>query len=231
VTSTVQDEKEIADWNKFAADMGDELDHHEIRSHRAPLVREFSLFRLVAFTVAMGLVAAFAVAESLPERAQPARASAPQNLAEPSDVPTVELAEPILDSFPVAPREGKTEPVKKQPAVTPPSGIDIVISFALAQQGKRYSWAKAGPNSYDCSGLVLAAFKQIGIKLPHYTGTMIRHGKSVSRAQLQREDVVFPASGHVGIYLGNGMMVHASSSKGRVVVAKVYSFHAARRLL
>lgn len=111
------------------------------------------------------------------------------------------------------------------------SRIEIVIGYALAQQGDRYVFATSGPNTFDCSGLVLAAFKQIGLKLPHFTGSLIKLGTRVSRDSMKRGDIVFPQSGHVGIYLGNGQMVHASGSKRKVVVAKVYGFYAARRLI
>lgn len=109
--------------------------------------------------------------------------------------------------------------------------IEVVIGYALAQQGNRYVFATSGPNTFDCSGLVLAAFKQIGLKLPHFTGSLIKLGTRVSRDNMQRGDIVFPQSGHVGIYLGGGKMVHASGSKRMVVVAKVYGFYAARRLV
>lgn len=109
--------------------------------------------------------------------------------------------------------------------------IEIVIGYALQQQGDRYVFATSGPNTFDCSGLVLAAFKQIGLKLPHFTGSLIKLGSRVSRDSMRRGDIVFPQSGHVGIYLGNGMMVHASGSKQSVAVSKVYGFYAARRLI
>jgi len=109
--------------------------------------------------------------------------------------------------------------------------INRVINYALAQQGDRYRWGASGPNRWDCSGLVMKSFKQIGIKLPHYTGGMLKKGKKVSKRNLKRGDIIFPQRGHAAIYLGNGKMVAASSGKGRVIVQKVYGFYAARRLL
>lgn len=142
--------------------------------------------------------------------------------------PTLPQAEPSTDR--TASARGSRDAPRAPEQPKPVNRVEIAVQFALAQQGDRYVWAAAGPNSYDCSGLVMRAFAQIGIKLPHYTGTMISHGARISRANMQRGDIVFPSSGHVGIYLGGGMMVHASSSKGRVVVAKVYAFYAARRV-
>lgn len=109
--------------------------------------------------------------------------------------------------------------------------IEKVIRFALAQRGDRYRFGAAGPSRWDCSGLVMRSFAQTGIKLPHQTGSIISRGKMVTRSQLQRGDIVFPQRGHVGIYLGKGMMVAASSGKERVVVQKVYGLYTARRVL
>lgn len=109
--------------------------------------------------------------------------------------------------------------------------INKVINYALAQRGDRYKFGAMGPSKWDCSGLVKRSFAQIGINLPHYTGSMLKRGKHVSRKQLKRGDLVFPSKHHVGIYLGGGKMIVASSGHRKVMVQKVYSFYAARRLL
>jgi cell wall-associated NlpC family hydrolase len=106
-----------------------------------------------------------------------------------------------------------------------------VIGFALAQVGKPYRWAAAGPGSYDCSGLVLAAYLRAGIRLPHQTGSMIGYGRPIARSELQPGDVVFPQRGHVAIYLGGGLIVHAPHPGDHVRVARLYAFYTARRLL
>jgi cell wall-associated NlpC family hydrolase len=106
-----------------------------------------------------------------------------------------------------------------------------VVNFALAQVGKPYRWASDGPGSYDCSGLVKASFARIGIHLPHQTGQLVGRGRRVSRSALQPGDIVFPSSGHVGIYLGRGKMVHAPKPGDHVRVATMYGFWTARRLL
>lgn len=115
-------------------------------------------------------------------------------------------------------------------AIPSVNGVQAVIQFALAQRGKPYVWAASGPNSYDCSGLVLASFGKIGLRLPHFTGALIGLGRSISRAAMQPGDIVFPQKGHVGIYLGNNQMVHAPQPGEVVTVGKVYAFYAARRL-
>ncbi len=117
-------------------------------------------------------------------------------------------------------------------ALTRKQKIEKVISYAYAQRGDRYVWGASGPSKWDCSGLVSVAFKKgAGIKLPHFTGGIQKRGYKVSRKNLKRGDIIFPQHGHVGIYLGGNKMIHASSGKGKVVVAKVYGFYTARRVL
>ena len=82
---------------------------------------------------------------------------------------------------------------------------------ALTRQGDPYIWGAAGPSTFDCSGLVVWAFGQEGISLPHYTGDLWNSGMHVSRSDLEPGDLVFFFAdiSHVGIYLGNGLMVDA----------------------
>ena len=98
------------------------------------------------------------------------------------------------------------------------------LRAALTQRGKPYVWGAAGPGSYDCSGLVEWAFAQEGISLPHYTGSQWDSGQHVSRADLEPGDLVFFFSdiSHVGIYLGNGLMVDAPSAGQDVQVQPVF---------
>ena len=85
------------------------------------------------------------------------------------------------------------------------------LQFALSRRGDPYVWGAAGPGSFDCSGLVLWAYAQVGISLPHFTGDQWNMGVHVARADLQPGDLVFfyPDIGHVGLYIGNGLMVDA----------------------
>lgn len=106
-----------------------------------------------------------------------------------------------------------------------------MVGFALSQVGKPYRWAAAGPGAYDCSGLVLAAYARVGVRLPHQSGAMLRYGRPVSQSQLRRGDLVWPQSGHVGIALGGGRMVHAANPTKGVIVGPIYSFWTARRIL
>lgn len=162
--------------------------------------------------------------------------------------PSTATASVALPTFhtvaPMQPPYGTTDPTYDPPRTTPVrasrsvertqtiSRANIVIQFALQQQGKPYVWAADGPNAYDCSGLALRAYAEIGIDLPHYTGSMLGIGTRIYDLSLLRPgDLIFPSYGHVAIYLGNGMQVAASSGQHRVVVQPVYAFYAGRRYI
>ncbi len=109
--------------------------------------------------------------------------------------------------------------------------LATLVQWAFRQVGKRYVYGAAGPTVFDCSGLALAGYRTIGISLPHQTGALASRGRAVSRADLRPGDLVFPTHSHVGIYVGNGMMVHASTPRGGVKYSKVYAFAFARRIV
>jgi cell wall-associated NlpC family hydrolase len=96
---------------------------------------------------------------------------------------------------------------------------------ACNQIGKNYVWAAEGPNTFDCSGLTLYAWKQAGHTLRHYTKWQYQDTKRVSRADLKPGDLVFFYSDlhHVGIYVGGGWMVHAPTSGDKVRMKKIDS--------
>ncbi|PWI10939.1 glycoside hydrolase [Streptomyces sp. NWU339] len=85
------------------------------------------------------------------------------------------------------------------------------IAFARAQIGKPYVWGATGPGSYDCSGLTQAAWKAAGVTLPRTTYDQVDAGTTVPLSQAQPGDLVFFYDDitHVGVYVGNGMMIHA----------------------
>ncbi|WP_231156013.1 C40 family peptidase [Streptomyces sp. CNZ748] len=85
------------------------------------------------------------------------------------------------------------------------------LAFARAQIGKPYVWGATGPGSYDCSGLTQAAWKAAGVSLPRTTYDQVNAGTTVPVSQAQPGDLVFFYDDvtHVGIYIGNGMMIHA----------------------
>jgi cell wall-associated NlpC family hydrolase len=133
--------------------------------------------------------------------------------------------------------EEHSGPVLEAPAqVVAASGdAQTAVDTALAQLGDPYVWAAAGPNAFDCSGLTQYAYAAAGVALPHSSLAQSRMGTAVSRSDLQPGDLVFfysPVS-HVGMYIGNGQMVHASTFGQPVIVSTVdmKGYVGARRLV
>ena len=99
------------------------------------------------------------------------------------------------------------------------------VNTALAQVGDPYVWGAAGPDAFDCSGLTQYAYAAAGVALPHSSSMQSQMGTPVSRDQLQPGDLVFfysPVS-HVGMYIGNGMIVHAANPGTGVVTSPLHS--------
>ncbi|MET9468303.1 NlpC/P60 family protein [Streptomyces sp. NPDC006544] len=99
------------------------------------------------------------------------------------------------------------------------------VAFAYGAIGKPYVWGATGPGSFDCSGLTQAAWRSAGVSLPRTTYTQINAGQRISRDQLAPGDLVFFYSGitHVGMYVGNGQMIHAPRPGSTVRLAPVDS--------
>ena len=113
--------------------------------------------------------------------------------------------------------------VPSNPAPPPVgSGAQGAISAALTRVGiGSYVWGAAGPVNFDCSGLVMWAYRQVGVSLPHYSGAQYAATTRISASQLQPGDLVFwGASGseHVAIYMGGNQLVHAFGSGNGVRV-------------
>jgi cell wall-associated NlpC family hydrolase len=118
--------------------------------------------------------------------------------------------------------------------IAPPGVRGAAMTIALAQRGKPYLWAGAGPGNFDCSGLVLYAYAQAGMSgLPHSAAAQAAMGVPVARADLQAGDLVFFDSpiGHVGIYVGNGLMVDAAHFGTVVRVEPLFPGYAGARRL
>lgn len=96
------------------------------------------------------------------------------------------------------------------------SEIDAVIDFAMVQIGDPYVWGGNGPNGWDCSGLMVGAFHQVGVNLPRTSRAQFTIGTPVEYGQWQPGDLLFFGSSassihHVVLYIGNGQIVHAST--------------------
>lgn len=118
-------------------------------------------------------------------------------------------------------------PTRQTPAATGipqsaryPAGTSraaTAVRYAFAQLGKPYVWGAAGPDAFDCSGLVMRAWEAAGVPLPHYTYSIWQTGRHITRSQLRPGDLVFPHGlGHVQIYIGGGNVIEAPH-KGAVV--------------
>lgn len=108
------------------------------------------------------------------------------------------------------------------------------MAQAVSKIGSPYRWGASGPSSFDCSGLVSWSYKQVGVSLPRSSRAMSTVGQPVAKADLRPGDLVFfykPVS-HVAIYIGNGKVVHASTSSQPVKVSDLSQmpFTAARRV-
>ncbi|AVZ74843.1 glycoside hydrolase [Streptomyces lunaelactis] len=99
-----------------------------------------------------------------------------------------------------------------------------VLSFARSQLGKPYVWGAAGPSSYDCSGLTQAAWKAAGVDLPRTTWDQVKVGERIATKDLLPGDLVFfyDDISHVGIYIGDGMMIHAPKPGANVREESIY---------
>ena len=122
--------------------------------------------------------------------------------------------------------------------VAPPSQYSGAAGIAMRYLGVPYVWGGASPAGFDCSGLVMYVFAQLGVSLPHYTGAQWNMGVPVARGDLQPGDLVFfDGLGHVGIYIGGDQFVHAPHTGDVVKVSSLdegwyaSSYVGARRIL
>lgn len=102
-----------------------------------------------------------------------------------------------------------------------------IINLAQQFLGVPYVWGGSSPNGFDCSGFVQYVYAQRGIHLPRTADIQITAGRPVAKSELQPGDLVFFASdyvniSHVGIYVGNGQMIHASSGEGMIAYDSLY---------
>ena len=120
-------------------------------------------------------------------------------------------------------------------AAAPSGDVGAVLEAALEQIGTPYEWGGSGPGGFDCSGLTSFAYRAAGVSLPHSSRAQSRMGVAVSRGELMPGDLVFFGDPvyHVGIYVGNGKMVHARTFGVPVAVTSVDmgGYAGARRVL
>lgn len=121
---------------------------------------------------------------------------------------------------------GSTRAPASVPASVPASGrAAAAVQYAMAQVGDAYVYGAMGENAFDCSGLTMRAWAQAGVSLPHSSSAQFASGPRIAASDLQPGDLVFYYSpiSHVGMYIGNGMIVHAANPSTDVAVSGLYS--------
>ena len=147
--------------------------------------------------------------------------------AAPETQPAAPETQPAApETQPAAPAPApETQPAAPAPAPAPSGNGQSIVDYAMQWVGQcNYVWG--GTNltpggGVDCSGFTMNVYAAFGISLPHYSGEQINYGQAVSYEQLQPGDLIC-FSGHVGIYIGGGMMVHAASAERGIVVDNVF---------
>ncbi|MBF6212981.1 C40 family peptidase [Nocardia puris] len=142
----------------------------------------------------------------------------PDGLPIPAEIPGLQLGTP---------------PGTPPPFVAPQKTLgEVALDAARTKLGAPYVYGAAGPNAFDCSGLVQWAYRQAGMELPRTSGAQLSAGSPVSLDSLQPGDLVsFYGGGHSGLYAGDGNVIHASTSGTPVMIAPISSmpFAGARR--
>jgi cell wall-associated NlpC family hydrolase len=122
--------------------------------------------------------------------------------------------------------------VTSKGAVPSAGNAQAILNEAYAQLGKPYVYGATGSANFDCSGFTQYVYENAaGLDISRTTYSQINEGQSVSESQLKPGDLIFTHAGHVGIYVGNGQMIHAPQTGDVVKVAPVYNFYAGRRII
>jgi cell wall-associated NlpC family hydrolase len=140
-------------------------------------------------------------------------------------------AKGLLGKMQAAARARMASVSRSSTSITPTVDVPVsgraaaAVHFAMAQVGKPYVYGAAGPSAYDCSGLTMAAWGSAGVGLPHSSSAQYGSGTHISESQLQPGDLVFYYSpiSHVGMYIGNGMIVNAENPSAGIRVTGLHS--------
>jgi cell wall-associated NlpC family hydrolase len=164
------------------------------------------------------------------QAAERARAAAAAAAAAKTPPPTSPTTPPAPDSTPAPTDTVSTAPSDTAPAplpapALPGTGHPDAASIAMRYLGIPYRWGGGSPGGFDCSGLVMYVYAQLGVSLPHYAAAQFNFGTPVARPDLQPGDLVFfDGLSHVGIYIGGGQMIHAPHTGTVVQISSLDEF-------
>lgn len=157
-----------------------------------------------------------------PEERRAALAKLRNAMAEPDQGPGYVASEPSLETA----RKAAERREREARAAERRSRAQVAVETALDQLGDPYVWAAEGPDAFDCSGLTMYAWARAGVPLPHNSARQYAALPNVSRDELRPGDLVFSGHGgisHVGMYIGDGRMVHASETGEPVQISPLRS--------
>jgi cell wall-associated NlpC family hydrolase len=195
---------------------------------RAAAVARARLARLAALAQARAAERAKAAAQAKTRHQSPSTAPAAKN-APPTaaDPPTTSGATTtVATTTTTATTTEAAGPTTTAAQAALSGGHPEAASIALQYLGIPYQWGGASPSSgFDCSGFVMYVYAQVGLQLPHFAAGQYGYGEAVQRDQLQPGDLVFfDGLSHVGIYLGNGQLIHAPHTGDVVRIASLSDF-------
>ena len=188
------------------------------------LVRKFALSAALATTASIAMFGSM-----LPASAEPTPTAAPSPSATATATPTASPTSTPSGEAPKPPKKTKAQKLKAK--------AKKVIKAAKSRVKKgQYRRGASGPKYFDCSGLMIYAFKKIGVKLPHSSRAMSKKGKKVAKKNLKPGDLVFFYSPvhHVALYIGGGKIVHARNTRDDLQISslkKYGHYHSARRVI
>jgi cell wall-associated NlpC family hydrolase len=161
------------------------------------------------------------------QQARAERRAAAQASRDAQRVSTTAAPAPPNAAAPTAPAPASPATTPAPPVSAPPASgrAQAAVGYALAQLGDPYVYGAAGPDAFDCSGLTMAAWAAAGVSIPHSAIMQVSAGTPVSISELMPGDLVFYYSpiSHVGMYIGNGQVVHAPHTGSVVQIVPVNS--------
>ncbi|MFI7633881.1 NlpC/P60 family protein [Nonomuraea sp. NPDC049400] len=210
----------------------------QLWGERAAILSRMDDSQKVAAILRTQAANAYAAQEAASERAETAKSAAEAAVARQQEETRELRARTEVLRHEVDKARSRAKLLARQRAASLSGGMvsggsamgDVAANWALTQLGKPYVWAAAGPDTYDCSGLTMRAWEKAGVRLDHWTGTQWTAGPHVPLEQLKRGDLLFfghvkddPSTiHHVGIYVGDGQMVHAPQTGDVVRVASIW---------